>query len=594
LRLKLERRCTAACTALGGAPILCFAQTLRRRSQRATGNVRTDLAHLRAWFGHRSERNIVLEARPADASDRPRSIDMSDIKPAPKTLRPFAILGGAALALSLGLGCGGSADNPAPPLGSENGAPVDMMPPAGNDPAAMPGGPEAPEQTPEVIGGDVGLMTPDPVEGGGSEQPPVEPPPEEPQPPVAVPAVDPPIDCAPLQNAGSPTDGDVNIDLGSEFQRISGFGGMNMPRWIADLTPAQIDTAFGRGEGQLGLSMMRIGISANPGDFATELPSAQRVSALGAKIVATPWSPPAALKTNGNIVGGELARENYGAYADHLMAFVQLMRDNAVPIEAISIQNEPDIQVEYDSCDWTPQQLIDFLIEQGPRFGDTRLMAPESFNFNRQRTDPLLNNPEAAAQFDIVAGHIYGSGLADYPLARQLGKEVWMTEHYTDSGPEPDRANQWPLALAVATELQQSMQANFNAYIWWYIRRGYGLITDDGLVSKRGYLMSQYSRFIRPGFVRVAASNPAGGAAQVTAYKNGPGKVVVVALNTSAQPQNIALDVFGSCVTGFDRFTTSQTKNTQNDGVVALENGRVAVTLDAQSLTTFVSQTPVP
>jgi glucuronoarabinoxylan endo-1,4-beta-xylanase len=169
---------------------------------------------------------------------------------------------------------------------------------------------------------------------------------------------------------------------------------------------------------------------------------------------------------------------------------------------------------------------------------------------------------------------------------------VWMTEHYTDSGPEPDRANQWPLALDVGTEIHRSMQANFNAYIWWYIRRGYGLITDDGVVSKRGYLMSQYSRFVRPGFVRVGASNPAG--AQVTAYKNGPGKVVVVALNTSAQPQNIALDLFGSCVTSFDRFTTSQTKNAQSDGVVALQNGRAAVTLDAQSLTTFVSQTPSP
>lgn len=544
---------------------------------------------------------------------------MSDTKPAPNPLCPVSGMGrrgqrrsralrhslGAALVLSLGLGCGANDDGSAPPVpGSEpamNGAAGEMMPPATNDPAAMPSSTEPPssEPPPEVIGGDVGLMTPDPVvEGGGAEPPPAEEPPvEEPpaeEPPAPVPGVDPPVECAPLQNPGSLTDGDVNIDLGSEFQKISGFGGMNMPRWIGDLTAAQVDTAFGRGPGQLGLSMMRIGISSNPDDFATELPSAQRVSALGAKIVATPWSPPPALKTNGAVVAGELARANYGAYADHLMGFVAFMRDNGVPIEAVSIQNEPDIQVEYDSCDWTPQQLVDFLIEQGPRFGDTRVMAPESFNFNRQRTDPLLNNPQSAAQFDIVAGHIYGSGLADYPLARQLGKEVWMTEHYTDSGPEPDRANQWPLALDVGTELQRSMQANFNAYIWWYIRRGYGLIMEDGQVSKRGYLMSQFARFIRPGFVRVGASNAAGAAAQVTAYKNGPGKLVVVALNTSAQPQNIALDVFGSCVTGFDRFTTSQTKNAQSDGAVALQNGRAAVTLDAQSVTTFVSQAPAP
>ena len=44
------------------------------------------------------------------------------------------------------------------------------------------------------------------------------------------------------------------------------------------------------------------------------------------------------------------------------------------------------------------------------------MIAAESFNFNRQPTDPLLQNPAAAAEFEIVGGHIYGSGLADYPL----------------------------------------------------------------------------------------------------------------------------------------------------------------------------------
>jgi hypothetical protein len=52
----------------------------------------------------------------------------------------------------------------------------------------------------------------------------------------------------------------------------------------------------------------------------------------------------------------------------------------------------------------------------------------------------------------------------------------------------------------------------------------------------------------------------------------------------------VALDLFGSCVTGFNRFTTSELKNAQNDGPVALAGGRVEVRLDARSVTTFVSQ----
>ncbi|MET0412276.1 MAG: glycoside hydrolase family 30 beta sandwich domain-containing protein, partial [Polyangiaceae bacterium] len=287
--------------------------------------------------------------------------------------------------------------------------------------------------------------------------------------------------------------------------------------------------------------------------------------------------------------------QNYGAYANHLLAFRDAMASDGVPIAAISLQNEPDIEVDYDSCDWTAEQIGDFLVQQGSRFGDTRVIASESFNFNVALTDPILNDAQAAQQFDIVAGHLYGRAPFDYELARQRGKEVWMTEHYTDSGDEPDRANQWPLALDVAAEMHASMTANHNAYIWWYIRRGYGLILDNQQVSKRGWLFSQYSRFVRPGYVRVAASDPPGvQGVDVTAYKDGPGKVVVVALNQATQARTINLDVFGSCVTDFDRFTTSQTKNRQDDGSVSLVNGRAQVTLDAQSLTTFVSQDVTP
>ena len=49
--------------------------------------------------------------------------------------------------------------------------------------------------------------------------------------------------CAPSGDAGLPTAGDVNIDLAITFQSISGFGGINVPGWIDDLTPEQVDTA---------------------------------------------------------------------------------------------------------------------------------------------------------------------------------------------------------------------------------------------------------------------------------------------------------------------------------------------------------------
>jgi len=101
--------------------------------------------------------------------------------------------------------------------------------------------------------------------------------------------------------------------------------------------------------------------------------------------------------------------------------------------------------------------------------------------------------------------------------------------------------------------------------------------------------MAQYSKFIRPGYVRIGATQPSNANVAVTAYKGGD-RVVVVAVNRSAQPQSVTLDVFNSCATGFTRFTTSVNKNVANDGTVALQSSRATVTLDGQSVTTFVSQ----
>lgn len=393
--------------------------------------------------------------------------------------------------------------------------------------------------------------------------------------------------CAPLPNPAAPLAGDVNVALSIEHQVISGFGGNSIRGWIPDLTPAQVETAFGNGPGQLGLTLLRIRVPFDSDDFALEVPTAARAIALGAKVMATPWSPPPALKTNNDPIDGELRPDAYGAYAEHLLAFRDVMAAGGAPLYAISVQNEPDFDVDYESCLWTPAQAVDWIVGQGSRFGETKLMTPESVRFERALTDPILENPAAAAEIDIVGGHIYGGGVADYPLARSLGKEVWMTEHYRNS----DRpANEWPLALDVGKEIHDVMATNFNAYIWWYIRRSYGLLTEDGLVSKRGFLLAQYAKFVRPGFVRVDATPPSNAGVHVTAYKRGAGEVVVVAVNMNAEPRDIALSVFDSCVASFARFTTSATKSLADDGALELATGRASVTLDAQSVTTFVSQ----
>jgi len=387
---------------------------------------------------------------------------------------------------------------------------------------------------------------------------------------------------------------DVHIYMDSTAQVIDGFGAANIVGWRPDMTDNEIREAFGTGDGQLGFSILRLRIPPGTNEWNAYVPTAKKAYDMGVKVFASPWSPPADMKTNNSTVGGSLKADSYGDYAAHLKGFVDYMANNGVPLYAVSVQNEPDIQVSYESCDWTADQMLRFIKEYGDSVG-TRLIAPESFHFDHAMSDPILNDSTADAHLDIVGGHIYGGGLEKYPLAEQKGKPIWMTEHYTDS---KNPGNQWPLSLDVGTEIQKVMKADMSAYIWWYIVRFYGPIGDGtngttaGQITKRGYVMSQFSRFIRPGFMRVKSVGPLGRGYTnilVTAYKDSSDKTVVVAVNPDASSENINF-VLGDSTSGtFHTYVTSATQNVEKGNDIAASGSGFTATLPAQSITTFVS-----
>ena len=372
----------------------------------------------------------------------------------------------------------------------------------------------------------------------------------------------------------------VNIDLSTTHQTIRGFGGMNFPRWIGTLTNAQVDTAFGNSSGQIGLTIMRIDVPYDSNVWSGELSAAQRaVNNHGAIVFASPWSPPAWMKTNNDVEnGGELKTDAYDDYADHLSDFADYMSSNGVSLYAISLQNEPDVSVTYESCDWTSTQMRNFLINNASVI-PTSVMVAESYHFDHSFTDPILNDSSAEAQLEIIAGHIYGGGLSDYPLARSKGKEVWMTEHYTDSSNDADL---WPNALNVGKEIHDCMAANMNAYIWWYIRRFYGPIAEDGHITKRGYCMSHFAKFVRPGYVRVDATASPSSGVYITAYTSGD-TLVIVAVNQNSYSSDVTFSVSGGSVGSFTKYETSSSNSLNNMGSVGSTD-----TLAANSINTYV------
>jgi glucuronoarabinoxylan endo-1,4-beta-xylanase len=378
----------------------------------------------------------------------------------------------------------------------------------------------------------------------------------------------------------------AQIDAAVTHQLIRGFGGATVFMPETPLAGPDLDTLFRNGPGQLGFTWLRIRVASDDAWRAVELANARGAVARGAKVIATPWSPPAAMKTNDNLVAGALKTSAYADYATYLNDFARYMANNGAPLYAVSVQNEPDIAVTYESCDWTAAQLLDFCKNYAGAITATKIIMPESFQFRHALSDPVLNDPAAAENIDVVGGHIYGGGLAPYPLAAAKGKEVWMTEHL-------DLSTDWAGALATGKEIHDCLAtADFSAYVWWYLRRYYGPLGEDSVVTKRGWVMAQFSKFIRPGFMRVDATAAPAAGISVSAYRRD--KLVIVALNENPTAVTQTFAVANASLAAVTPWVTSGSVNLEQQPAIAVTAGSFAATLPAQSVTTFVADPVLP
>ena len=407
----------------------------------------------------------------------------------------------------------------------------------------------------------------------------------------------------------------VNVDVTEEHQVIRGFGGMVHNQWQGGggLSEADAKLAFGTGDGQIGLNTLRIPVYASSNDFNKEVQAAKYAKAVAGDdfiLYATPWTSPYAGANQ------HMSSSNYQKYVDHLNSFTAYMKNQGVPLYAISISNEPDWCGEW-AC-WSADEIYNFTkgYADQMRKNGTKVISTESFRYDKNLYNKVLNDASALKNWDILGAHFYaseastGDNFFQYSLADQKNVERWMTEHYTESQGSGnywrtvmrtgDQANQNKLdtvrAMDVAYEMFRGLAiGNFNQYTWWYIRRCYGLIMEKdfgnklsipqneiGKVSKRGYIMSQYARFIRPGAIRVGATQKPEANLFASAYKSSEGdSVIVVLVNRDYKnTKSVTVNVKGADVESFHVYTTSEAKNAKYEGEVEAKNGSVTITMD--------------
>ncbi len=391
----------------------------------------------------------------------------------------------------------------------------------------------------------------------------------------------------------------VTISPLTTYQTITGFGAANRMWGTTSLLPADAQKAFGLGDGELGLSIFRVRLSSNQSEWSIILEAVKEANKRGVKVLASPWSPPAALKDNNSDIGGSLLPQNYTAYKSYMNSFINYMSTNGAKIDVVSIQNEPDWNPSYESCAWTADNMINFLTAPGSISG-VQVAAPESLNFNQTFTNSILSNDSAAAKISIIAGHIYGGGIAKFPIAEQKNKEIWMTEYLlnlnTGNTGAPawgtySEADKWDESLRMLASVHDALSNNWNAYIWWYLQRYYSFIGDgeqatvNGEVLKRGYAFSHFAKFVRPGFIRINAAPPAGSSLKISAYKK-DSQTVVVIINADASAVN-NVEINGLTFTSGTSYTTSLSGNLSKK-TLTVTNSKPTIDMLAKSVTTLV------
>lgn len=286
------------------------------------------------------------------------------------------------------------------------------------------------------------------------------------------------------------------------------------------------------------------------------------------KLLASPWSPPAWMKTNNRMDdGGALRREYAPAWAQYFVKFCQTMeREEKIPVWALTVQNEPEAHQTWESCLYTPEQERDFVREHlGPALQRAGLSGIKliGWDHNRDRIEArasvLFGDPQAAQYLWGLGIHWYVS--SDFAASARVhakypDKAIIFTEGCVESG---QLVGQWRNGERYAHNIIGDFRNWVGGFMDWNIvldQRGgpnhvgnfcdapviVNTVTKQVSYGASFYYIAHFSKFVLPGAHRIASrGGPA--ALQSVAFINPDGALVAVVMNVADAPVNFDLTV---------------------------------------------------
>jgi glucuronoarabinoxylan endo-1,4-beta-xylanase len=396
---------------------------------------------------------------------------------------------------------------------------------------------------------------------------------------------------------GMAMSGDVTVDPTKTYQTMDGFGEADVWQSKASSTTAQQTLLFDPVNG-IGLTILRIGIEGVTGKIMGDAAfvDGPAISKFGGKVWAAPWSPPAADKDNNNVNnGGHLLTSSYDSWASTLAAFpAYYKQQSGVDLYAISAQNEPDFVASYESCIYSSAQMNAFIKVLGPKLEalnpPVHVLAAEPDVWSNlwggdNYGNGIVNDATVSSLVTIIATHDYGNFQATTRPSPPASNthHVWETECTYSAGASITAG------LDVANGINAAVTSGgASGWVYWWTPS----LFDGGSATnppKRVYVLGNYSKYVRPGYVRVDVKG-APSSLQMVAFENPPdGKVVIVATNKGTSAQQASFFVGGTAwPASVTPYVTSATANLAAGRAITLSGGRFSASLDPQSVTTFV------
>ncbi|MGW4229190.1 ricin-type beta-trefoil lectin domain protein [Streptomyces sp. NPDC004980] len=280
--------------------------------------------------------------------------------------------------------------------------------------------------------------------------------------------------------------------------------------------------------------------------------------------VASPWTAPAWMKDNGQLNGGWLKAENYGAYANYFVKYLQAYRDQGVPVDYVTAQNEPTCCSGYPSMSWNGSGLAYFtkseLLPKLQSAGLATKVLAHDWNWDTYDAYAAATVDDAAVRshpnFGGIAWHGYGGDIAKQTAVHDQYPQLdaFQTEHsggtwIADQQREDmlniiDYTRNWAKSVTKWSLAVDQNRGPHNG----------GCGTCDGLVtvhngdSRHGqvdytieyYTMGHLTKYVRPGAARIAST--ASSTVPNVAWRNPDGSKALIAYNGSTSAQQVTVN----------------------------------------------------